>query len=51
MERAKEAVEGFIDGLEKAGESVPEEVTPVELVTQNAQMTLLFDRLFGGVYI
>ena len=33
LERAKEAMEGFIEGLQKAGEIVPEEVTPVELVT------------------
>lgn len=32
LERAKEAVEGFIEGLQKAGEPIPEEVTPVELV-------------------
>jgi len=31
LERAKEAIEGFIEGLQKAGEPVPEEVTPVEL--------------------
>ena len=30
---AKEAVEGFVEGLEKAGEPVPEEVTPVEMDT------------------
>jgi predicted RNase H-like HicB family nuclease len=29
--RAKEAIAGFIEGLEKAGESVPEEITPVEM--------------------
>ena len=33
LERAKEAIEGFIEGLEKAGEPVPEEVTPAELET------------------
>jgi predicted RNase H-like HicB family nuclease len=33
LERAKEAVEGFIEGLEKMGEPVPEEVTPAELDT------------------
>ncbi len=33
LNRAKEAIEGFIEGLEKAGESVPEEVTPVEMDT------------------
>ena len=32
-ERAKEAIEGFIEGLQKAGEPVPEEVTPTELDT------------------
>jgi predicted RNase H-like HicB family nuclease len=31
LERAKEAIEGFIEGLQKAGELVPEEVTPVEM--------------------
>jgi predicted RNase H-like HicB family nuclease len=31
LERAKEAIEGFIEGLRKAGEPVPEETTPVEL--------------------
>ncbi len=31
--RAKEAIEGFIEGLEKAGEPVPEETTPVEMDT------------------
>lgn len=31
--RAKEAIEGFIEGLQKAGEPVPEETTPVELET------------------
>lgn len=31
LERAKEAIEGFIEGLEKAGEPIPEEVTPAEL--------------------
>jgi predicted RNase H-like HicB family nuclease len=31
--RAKEAIEGFIQGLEKAGEPIPEEVTPVEMDT------------------
>ena len=29
--RAKEAIEGFIAGLERAGEPVPEEVAPVEM--------------------
>jgi predicted RNase H-like HicB family nuclease len=33
LTRAKEAIEGFIEGLEKAGEAVPEEVTPVEMDT------------------
>jgi antitoxin HicB len=33
LERAKEAIEGFIEGLQKAGEPVPEEVTPAELET------------------
>ena len=33
MARAKEAIEGFIEGLEKAGEQVPEEVEPVEMDT------------------
>ena len=33
LARAKEAIEGFIEGLEKAGEPVPEEVTPVEMDT------------------
>lgn len=33
LERAKEAIEGFIEGLQKAGESIPEEVTPVEMDT------------------
>ncbi len=31
--RAKEAIEGFIEGLEKAGEPVPKEVAPVEMET------------------
>jgi antitoxin HicB len=31
--RAKEAIEGFIEGLGKAGEPIPEEVTPVEMGT------------------
>ena len=31
LERAKEAIEGFIEGLQKASEPVPEEVTPAEL--------------------
>ena len=29
----EEAIEGFIEGLEKAGEPIPEEVTPVEMDT------------------
>ena len=33
LERAKEAIEGFIEGLQKAGEPVPEEVAPAELET------------------
>lgn len=33
LERAKEAIEGFVEGLQKAGEVIPEEVTPVELET------------------
>ena len=33
LERAKEAIAGFIEGLQKAGEPVPEEVTPAELDT------------------
>ena len=33
LTRAKEAIEGFIEGLEKAGEPVREEITPVELDT------------------
>ena len=31
--RAKEAIEGFIEGLRKAGESIPKEVAPAELET------------------
>lgn len=31
--RTKEAIEGFIEGLQKAGEPIPEEVTPAELET------------------
>lgn len=33
LERAKEAIEGFIEGLQKAGEPIPEEVSPVGLET------------------
>lgn len=33
LARAKEAIEGFIEGLEKAGEPVPEEIAPVEMDT------------------
>ncbi len=33
LARVKEAIEGFIEGLEKAGEPVPEEVAPVEMDT------------------
>ena len=31
LARAREAIEGFIEGLRKAGEAIPEEVTPVEM--------------------
>ena len=31
--RAKEAIRGFIKGLEKTGEPVPEEAAPVEMDT------------------
>jgi antitoxin HicB len=33
LARAREAIAGFIEGLEKAGETVPEEITPVEMDT------------------
>jgi len=33
LERAREAVEGFIEGLQKAGELAPEEVSPAGLET------------------
>ena len=33
LSRAKEAIEGFIEGLAKAGEPIPEEVAPVEMET------------------
>ncbi|MBI2288604.1 MAG: type II toxin-antitoxin system HicB family antitoxin [Chloroflexi bacterium] len=33
LSRVKEAITGFIEGLEKAGEPIPEEVTPVEMDT------------------
>lgn len=33
LERAKEAIECFIESLQKAGEPVPEEVAPAELDT------------------
>ena len=33
LARAKEAIKGFIEGLEKAGEPVPEETAPTELET------------------
>ncbi len=33
LARAKEAIENFIEGLEKAGEPVPKEVEPVEMDT------------------
>ena len=31
LDRAKEAIEGYIEGLKKAGEPIPKEVTPVEM--------------------
>jgi len=31
LERAREAVKGFIEGLQKAGDPVPEEVAPTVL--------------------
>ena len=31
LERAKEAIKGFIEGLQKAGDPIPEEVAPAEL--------------------
>lgn len=33
LENAREAIAGFIEGLRKAGEPVPEERAPVELAT------------------
>ncbi|MBI2831529.1 MAG: type II toxin-antitoxin system HicB family antitoxin [Chloroflexi bacterium] len=33
LSRAKEAIQGFIEGLEKAGEPIPEEKAPVEMET------------------
>ena len=33
LARAREAIEGFVEGLRKAGERVPEEVEPVEMET------------------
>ncbi len=33
LERAKEAIVGFIEGLQKAGKPIPEEVSPAELET------------------
>ncbi len=33
LSRAREAIEGFVEGLRKAGEPVPEEVAPAELDT------------------
>jgi antitoxin HicB len=33
LERAKEAIAGFIEGMEKQGEKIPEEVKAVELET------------------
>ena len=33
LKRAQEAIAGFIEGLQKAGEPIPEEVTPAELDT------------------
>jgi predicted RNase H-like HicB family nuclease len=33
LSRAREAVAGYLEGLEKAGEPIPEEVTPVEMET------------------
>jgi len=33
LKRAKEAIAGFIEGLQKAGEPVPEEVAPAEVDT------------------
>jgi predicted RNase H-like HicB family nuclease len=33
LESAREAIQGFVEGLRKAGEPVPEEKEPVELAT------------------
>jgi len=33
LSRAREAIGGFIEGLQKAGDPVPEEVAPAELDT------------------
>jgi predicted RNase H-like HicB family nuclease len=33
LTRAKEAIQGFIEGLEKAGEPIPQEIEPVEMET------------------
>ncbi|MEX2158813.1 MAG: type II toxin-antitoxin system HicB family antitoxin [Dehalococcoidia bacterium] len=33
LANAREAILGYIEGLEKAGEPVPEETAPVELAT------------------
>lgn len=33
LARAKEAIQGFIEGLQKAGDPVPEEIAPAELET------------------
>jgi len=32
-ERASEAIKGFIEGLQKVGDPIPEEVAPTELET------------------
>ena len=31
LARAREAIEGFIEGLEKSGEPIPKETAPVEM--------------------
>lgn len=33
LSRAKEAIEGYIQGLQKAGDPVPEEIEPVQMDT------------------
>ena len=33
MTRVKEAIQGYLEGLEKAGEPLPEEVKPVQMET------------------